>query len=79
MKITKVTRYDKDMVNMDIIDGNVLLTHLVLAKDGGYYSSGILPVKKDEKGKPVLNENGDFVLEDDLWEEAKFIWSHITE
>ena len=79
MKTTKVTRYDRDMVNFDIIDGNQLLTHIILAKNGEYYSSGFVPVKIDEEGKPVFDENGNFVLEDYLWEMAKFIWSHFTE
>lgn len=79
MKTTKVTRYDKDMVNFDIIDGNQLLTHIILAKDGEYYSTGILPVKKDEEGNPVINEYGSYALEEYLWDIAKFIWSHITE
>lgn len=79
MRIVKVTRYDKDMVNMDIIDGNVLQTHLVLAKNGDYYSSGMTPVKADEEGYVVFDENGNVVLEDNLWKMAKFIWSHITE
>lgn len=79
MRIVRVTRYDKDMVNVEIIKGDKLQTHLVLAKNGDYYCSGVIPIKADEEGNVVFDKNGNDVLEDGLWEMARFIWSHITE
>lgn len=80
MRINKVTRYDKDMVNFDIMEGNELIAHVILAKNGDYFSSPYYsPVKRHKNGDPVFNENGTYALENGLWEEAEFIWSHIAE
>ncbi len=79
MTITKVARYDKDMICFDIMEGSELTAHIILAKDGTYSASGAVPIKFDEKGRPVIDKNGNYGLPDDLLETADFIWSHITE